>query len=153
MSFTNWLMSPRGLALDKFLVRYTGKSLLNSVFARQAGFKPRPALVVETTGRTSGLTRTAALPYFEFDGLTMVVGSRGGMPTDPAWATNLRHRPEAAVYINRKRIPVLARFAEGEEYQRLWPQLTELVPTYAQYQQACATHRQIPVVILEFQQS
>ena len=40
------LMSPSGLAFDRALVRWSGESLLNRVFARQAGFTPQPALLL-----------------------------------------------------------------------------------------------------------
>ncbi len=69
------LMSPSGLAFDRTLVRWTGESLLNRVFARQAGFAPQPALLLETRGRRSGTSRQAVLPWFRIDGKLMVVGS------------------------------------------------------------------------------
>ena len=58
---TKLLMSDAGLALDRLLVRVTGESLLNRVFARQAGFAPQPALLLETRGRKSGARRRAVL--------------------------------------------------------------------------------------------
>ena len=76
-----FLMSPRGLALDKVIVRWLGFSLVNRVFARQAGIEPNPGLLLETTGRRSGKRRAVVLPYFERDGKLLVVGSRGGAPT------------------------------------------------------------------------
>jgi len=87
------------------------------------------------------------LPWFRIDGKLMVVGSKGGMPTDPAWVTNLRASPEVAVYIARKRHGARARIATGEERAALWAGLTARVPTYAHYQSL--TTREIPVVILE----
>ena len=128
------LMSPSGLSFDRALVRWTGESLLNRVFARQAGFAPQPALLLETRGRRSGTA-------------LMVVGSKGGMPTDPAWVSNLREHPDVTVYIARKRHDARARIATGEERAALWTALTARVPTYAHYQSL--TTREIPVVILE----
>ena len=118
------LMSPSGLSFDRALVRWTGESLLNRVFARQA-----------------------VLPWFRIDGKLMVVGSKGGMPTDPAWVSNLREHPDVTVYIARKRHDARARIATGEERAALWTALTARVPTYAHYQSL--TTREIPVVILE----
>ena len=77
---TKLLMSDAGLAFDRLLVRVTGESLLNRVFARQAGFAPQPALLLETRGRKSGARRRAVLPWFRIGDKLMVVGSKGGMP-------------------------------------------------------------------------
>ena len=145
--FVQLLMSPAGLAFDRALVRLTGESLLNRVFARQAGFDPQPALLLETRGRKSGARRRAVLPWFRIDGKLLVVGSKGGMPTDPAWVTNLRAEPAVAVWIGRRRHAARARVAAGEERAALWAELVRRVPTYAHYQSL--TTREIPVVVLE----
>jgi len=147
MSFTSLLMSPAGLSFDRWLVRWTGESLLNRVFARQAGFTPQPALLLETRGARSGAQRQAALPWFRIDGKLLLVGSKGGMPTDPAWVTNLRANPEVSVFIKRKRHAARARVASGEERAALWAELVRRVPTYAHYQ--TLTTREIPVVVIE----
>ena len=42
--------------------------------------------------------RTVVLPYFSAGkGRVAIVGSRGGMPTDPHWALNLRADPNATI--------------------------------------------------------
>ena len=147
MSLLQILMSPAGLSFDRALVRWTGHSLLNRIFARQAGFTPQPALLLETRGRRSGARRQAALPYFRIDGKLLIVGSKGGMPTDPAWVTNLRSEPAVRVWIARKPMNARARVASGEERTALWTELLARVPTYAHYQSL--TTREIPVVVLD----
>lgn len=142
-----FMLSPSGLVLDRFLVKRTGHSLLNRLFARNAGYTAHPALLLVTRGSKTGRLREAVLPYFQLDGKLMIVGSKGGMPEDPYWARNLRRNPEAMVYIRRKKQPVRGRFAQGDERKVLWQQLVALVPTYAQYQ--AKTTREIPVIILE----
>ena len=62
------MMSPAGLAWDRFLVKWTGKSPLCNVFARMGGFPPRPALLLIVKGRKSGKPRASALPYFDPEG-------------------------------------------------------------------------------------
>lgn len=141
------MMSPAGLRADRALVRWTGHSLLNRVFARRAGFRPQPALLLETRGRQSGLRRQAALPYFRIDGKLLVVGSKGGLPTDPAWVGNLRADPSVRVWIARKGFQARARVTSGDERAALWTELLARVPTYAHYQSL--TTREIPVVALE----
>ncbi len=146
---SKFLMSPRGFALDRLIVRWLGFSLINHVFARQAGIEPNPSILLETRGRRTGHRRPVVLPYFEIDGKLLVVGSKGGAPTDPYWVENLRQQPRITMVLNRRRVSVSARVAEGDERAQLWPKLTERVPTYAQYQELAQAHREIPVVVLE----
>jgi len=49
--------------------------------------------------------------------------------------------------VDGRRFRVAAREAEGEERERLWAQIIESDPDYAEYQQR--TDRLIPVVVLE----
>jgi F420H(2)-dependent quinone reductase len=142
-----FMLTPFGLAFDRFLVRWTGHSLLTRIFAKNAGFKPGPMLVLVTRGRKSGKARSVALPYFQIDGKMMVVGSKGGAPTDPFWVQNLRDDSEVLAYIMRKPHWMNARITEGEERDRYWRHLTSTITSYAQYEKM--TQRQIPVVVLE----
>ncbi len=145
---TRLLMSPAGLAFDRWLVRFTGESLLNRVFARQAGFVPQPALLLETRGRLSGARRQVVLPWFLIDGKWVIVGSKGGMPTDPAWVGNLRAEPAVKVYVQRRGHHARAHVTTGSERESLWAELVARVPVYAHYQSL--TTREIPVVVLDF---
>ncbi|QZP08181.1 nitroreductase/quinone reductase family protein [Caenibius sp. WL] len=142
-----FVMTPRGLALDKFLVRHLGYSLTTQVFARSQGYAPPSVLYLETVGRKSGQKRGVAVPYFELDGKILVVGSKGGAPEDPYWALNLRNQPEAVAYINRKRRNVRAVFLTGEERTRAWEWLKGRISSYRQYE--TRTTREIPVISLE----
>lgn len=144
-----WMMTPRGLNFDRWLVKYTGHSLLNYLFARQAGFPPQPALLLVTRGRRSGQPREVALPCRRHGAGWLLVGSKGGAPEDPYWVHNLRAHPEAEIVVNRKRLPVRAHIPAGAEYEQLWSQLSAQIPTYRDYQRRAAPHRKIPVIILE----
>ena len=90
MAVMDWLISPRGLALDRDLVRYTGHSLINQVYARQAGIDVNPALLLRTQGSKTGLWRDVVLPWFYEGSARVVVGSNGGAERDPGWVSNLR---------------------------------------------------------------
>ena len=146
---TQWMLTPAGMAFDRWLVRWLGVSLLNTLFARSAGFTPQPALLMTTIGRKSGAPRSVALPYFQIGGQLMVVGSKGGAPTDPAWVTNLRHNPSCQLHINAKPHRAIARIAQGEQYEQFWETLCNTVPTYRGYAESAAPYRSIPVVLLE----
>ena len=142
-----FVVSPTGLALDRFLARYFGVSLTIQVWARAAGYKPGPVLYLETVGRKSGAVRGVALPYFVIDKKILIVGSAGGGPEDPMWAKNLRATPEVTAYIKRKKQLFRARVSEGVERQRYWDALIAFNTHYREYEKR--TTRQIPVIVLE----
>jgi deazaflavin-dependent oxidoreductase (nitroreductase family) len=141
------MMTPAGMAFDKFLVRWLGFSWLCILFAKNSGFPPRPALLLVTTGRRSGKERSSVLPYFEVGKTRFIIGSKGGAPTDPLWVENLRAKPAVRIFVGGRSRPVTARIAAGAERETLWQEVVRMVPTYAGYQSL--TTREIPVVILE----
>ena len=104
-------------------------------------------LLLRTTGRRSGQQRTAALLYHRDEDRLIVVGSKGGSDTPPAWLLNLQAQPDVEVQLGTKRFPARARIASAAEQKRLWPVMTALWPDYERYQSQ--TSRRIPLVILE----
>ncbi|MFI7528588.1 nitroreductase family deazaflavin-dependent oxidoreductase [Nocardia salmonicida] len=112
-----------------------------------AGFrKPVPTLLLEHRGRKSGKIFTAPLLYLVDGQDLVIVGSQGGLAKHPQWYLNLLADPNAHVRIRAEHYPVLARVADAEQRQRLWPRLTELYADFDAYQSW--TEREIPVVIL-----
>jgi deazaflavin-dependent oxidoreductase (nitroreductase family) len=108
-----------------------------------------PVLELTTKGRKSGQKRTVMLtsPYQEGDTI-VIVASRGGDDTHPAWFLNLRDDPEVEVaYKGGPSKPMHATIADPAERARLWPLITEDHDNYAGYQKK--TDREIPVVLLE----
>lgn len=104
-------------------------------------------LLLRTRGRKSGQLRTSELLYIEDGEHLVVVGSKGGSDTPPAWLLNLQADPNAEVQVGTRRFRVRARLAEGKEYARLWRAVNAVWPDYQRYQDRSS--RQIPVVILE----
>src|SRR5215210_8114483 len=86
-----------------------------------------PVLELTTTGRKSGQPRSVMLTSPLQEGATIVVvASRGGDDTHPAWLLNLRDNPDVEVaYKGKPKQPMHARVATPEERARLWPQVTE----------------------------
>jgi deazaflavin-dependent oxidoreductase (nitroreductase family) len=78
----------------------------------------------------------------------VVIASRGGSPTHPAWYLNLAAEPRVKVQVKAERFDAKARTAKGEERARLWKQLRDIYPPYDDYQKRAAS-REIPVVVLE----
>ncbi len=106
-------------------------------------------LLLRTTGRRTGQTRTNALIYLEDGGRYIVVASRGGAPTPPAWLLNLQANPEVEVQIARNRIPCTATVLgrDDPEFERLWKLVNARNSNrYDAYQSK--TERQIPLVAL-----
>jgi deazaflavin-dependent oxidoreductase (nitroreductase family) len=141
-----FLLTRRGQAFDLWLVRRFGRSALNTLMGRRQGFKPQPMLILRTLGHRSGKWREAALPYFTIGEFIVVVGSKGGAPDDPAWVTNLRHNPDAELFLRGDERPVRAHIATGDEREALWNRLTGHMAVYRRYQ--ARTEREIPVVVL-----
>ena len=108
-----------------------------------------PVLELTTTGRKSGQSRAVMLTSPVQEGTTIViVASRGGDDTHPAWFLNLRDNPKVEVsYKGAPKVPMLARVATAEERARLWPLVTADHKNYADYQ--TKTDREIPLVLLE----
>lgn len=108
-----------------------------------------PVLELTTTGRTSGQPRTVMLTSPVSDGGSMViVASRGGDDTHPAWFLNLQADPHVVVSTKGSpKQPMIARVATADERARLWPKVTAAAKNYADYQSK--TIREIPLVLLD----
>lgn len=104
-------------------------------------------LLLTTTGRKSGKSRTVPLTYTRDGDAYVLIGSKGGAPAHPAWYLNLVAHPDATITVGRAEIAVRARTAEGDERERLWRQMADAYAGYDGYQ--AKTAREIPVVVLE----
>jgi deazaflavin-dependent oxidoreductase (nitroreductase family) len=105
-----------------------------------------PVLLLTTTGRKSGRSRTVPLLYVQDGACFVVVASYAGSPKHPAWYLNLEQNPKVELQVGRRRFAAVARSASADEKTRLWPKLTEIYPRYEDYQKR--TSREIPLVIL-----
>lgn len=105
-----------------------------------------PVLLLTTIGRKTGKRRTTPLIYLADGERMAIVGSAGGLATDPTWVLNLRAYPEVLVEVGRRTLRMRAETAEGAERERLWPLLTEMYHGFEEMQQA--TTRRIPVIVL-----
>lgn len=142
-------VTPLGAALDRYCVRYLGHSPVSWVFARSEGVDYNPPILLTTRGRKTGAERTVVLPHFRANaGRIAVVGSRGGMPSDPHWARNLKAHPQARIWYDRREIEVDVEVLEGPAREPLWKSITERSPVYSVYQERAKGHREIPVFVL-----
>lgn len=105
-----------------------------------------PVLLVDHVGRKSGRARTTPLLYLKDGRDLVIVASRAGSDSTPAWWLNLKANPATTVQVGTERRKVSARQATAAEKAALWPRLVEMYGDYAVYQQR--TTREIPVIIL-----
>jgi F420H(2)-dependent quinone reductase len=106
-----------------------------------------PVLLLTTTGRKSGQKRTAPVLYLADGDRLVVINTNAGNAKTPAWSLNLRANPEAEVEVGRKRVPVRARLAEGEERADLWRRHMEQYAGWEFYE--TKLDREIAVFVLE----
>src|ERR1700716_2245076 len=71
-----------------------------------------PTLLLRTTGRRSGATRTNGLVYARDGDDYLVVASNGGADRPPAWLHNLTAKPEVEGQAGRERRKGTARVGE-----------------------------------------
>lgn len=105
-------------------------------------------LLVDHTGARSGAKRTSPLMYHEDGDAVVVVASKAGQPTNPAWFHNLKANPDTTIQIGSEIRKVRARVATDEERDRLWPEFLAFYPGYEFYRRN-AKGRRIPIVILD----
>jgi deazaflavin-dependent oxidoreductase (nitroreductase family) len=110
-------------------------------------FAGMPVLLLLTVGAQSGARRTTPLAYLKDGDRYVIVASKAGAPTHPAWYHNLIARATAQIEVEAERFDVRWRIAAGEERDHLYARISAQLPMFADYQQK--TRRLIPVVVLE----
>jgi deazaflavin-dependent oxidoreductase (nitroreductase family) len=104
-------------------------------------------LLLDHTGAKSGTHRTTPLVFARDGANTILIASKGGYPKNPAWYYNLKANPDTTIQIGSKLIPVYAREATSEEYERIWRLAVDVYGGYEAYRRR--TERKIPLVVLE----
>ena len=110
-------------------------------------FAGRRLMLLTTTGAKTGRSLTKPLGFTRDGERYVVIASKGGAPTNPAWYHNLVANPRVILEIGGERFAAEARVAEGAERERLYAQQAAQIPVFGEYQKM--TQRQIPVVVLE----
>ena len=108
-----------------------------------------PVLELTTVGRKSGKPRSVLLTSPHRDGdVIVIVASKGGEDTHPAWFLNLRENAQVVVTTrDSHERQMVAQVASPESRDRLWPIVTGKHTNYAGYQEK--TDREIPLVLLQ----
>lgn len=121
-----------------------------AVYRRTKGGISRPwkvdALLLTTTGRRSGKTRTVVLQFFrDRDDMILAAANDGGQ-AHPGWYHNLVADPDDRVEVMGRTIAVRSTVLPPDEAAVFWPRILERSPDYERY--ARATPRTIPIVRL-----
>ena len=124
---------------------YEGSGGTQGTTLRDTGL---PVIIVTNTGNHTGAVRKTPLMRVKDGDNYILVGSRGGAPTNPQWVHNLRAhadveiRDETEVYSMRVR-----EVDDTDERARIWEICVDAFPPYAEYQER--TSRTIPVFVAE----
>lgn len=107
-----------------------------------------PVIIVTHTGNKTGAIRKTPLMRVKDGNSYILVGSKGGAPTNPVWVHNLRVNPDVEIRDESVVRPMRVREVEDEaERARVWKLAIAAFPPYAEYQERTA--RRIPVFVAE----
>ena len=110
-------------------------------------FVNAPLLLLTTTGAKSGKPFTTPLVYTKDGDRIVIIASKGGYPTNPAWFHNLKAHPTVTLELGKEKFQAKATITKDPERQRLFDAQAKVMPNFNEYQKA--TTRQIPVIVLE----
>ncbi len=110
-------------------------------------FTGRTLLLLTTKGAKTNVERKSPLVYSRDGERFVIVASKGGAPTHPAWYHNLRAHPEVTLEVGKEKFRARASVATAAERRRLYDKHAERMPAFWDYEKK--TTRKIPVVVLE----
>ena len=115
--------------------------------ATSGPFVGRDLLILTTTGAKSGEKRENPLAFSRDGERYVIVGSKSGAPTHPAWYHNLRAHPIVTVEAGGEEFKARAEVIDGDDHERLYQNHAAMMPVFHEYRKK--TSRKIPVIILE----
>ena len=124
---------------------YEGSGGAQGTTLRETGL---PVIIVTNRGNKTGAIRKTPLMRVKDGDNYVLIGSRGGAPTNPVWVYNLRAdssveiRDETQVYAMQTR-----EVDDADERARLWEIAVAAFPPYEDYRNR--TSRTIPMFVAE----
>lgn len=115
--------------------------------ATSGPFVGREVLILTTKGAKSGETRVTPVVYSRDGDLYVIIASKGGAPTNPAWFHNLKAHPKVTIEVGGDTFAAHARVVDEKDYERLYQHHASINPGFHDYRKK--TTRKIPVVVLE----
>src|SRR5947209_20072579 len=139
-----YIPSPREWVRDQVAI-YERSGGTDGTTLRDTGL---PVIIVTHTGNKTGAIRKTPLMRVKDGANYILVGSRGGAPTNPVWVNNLRANPAVEIRDHAAVQAMRVREVKDEaERARLWKLAVAAYPPYAEYQ--ARTTRRIPVFVAE----
>ncbi|OBG38843.1 nitroreductase family deazaflavin-dependent oxidoreductase [Mycobacterium sp. E3198] len=89
-----------------------------------------PSVQVTTSGRKTGLARTATVQCVPTDDGLLLVGSNWGLPRHPSWSANLKATERVTVRRRGHRFTAKVRLLTGEERATAWATVLMHWPNY-----------------------
>lgn len=111
------------------------------------GYKFATHCMIKYKGRKSGRTLITPLCCGTWAGQWVIVASKGGADTHPAWYLNLSEMDEVEFQVGTEAFRATWSEPEGEERQKIWDYMAACFPFYSDYQKS--TDRIIPIVLLQ----
>jgi deazaflavin-dependent oxidoreductase (nitroreductase family) len=140
----------------KFLARLLEPLARRSINSyRKTGGKNRmvtmmkfPIVLLNTKGARSGAERTVTLGGFaDGDDAWLVVASKGGSATHPAWYRNMvQHQDEIWLEVGSRKMKVRGDSLHGREREEAMARIAAISAQYGKY--PTKTDREIPIVRL-----
>ena len=109
-------------------------------------FADRTLLLLHTIGAKSQQVRLNPVAYTWDGDRYVVIASKGGAPTNPDWYYNVVANPHVTVEVGTEQFEAQATIPAEPERTRLYNQMAEIMPGFAEYQRK--TTRAIPVIVL-----
>ena len=110
-------------------------------------FEGAPMMILTHTGAKTGAERVNPLCCTIDNGDVIIIASKGGAPSDPAWFLNLMANPSVTVeYGTDKYAATAVVVADEAERRRLYDAQVAVLPQFSDYEKNTA--RVIPVVRL-----
>ena len=98
-------------------------------------FEGRTLLLLHTIGAKSKQARINPVAYVRDGERYVVIASKGGAPTNPDWYYNIKANTNLTVEVGTETFKVHATIAEEPERTRLYNEMVEMMPGFADYQQ------------------
>lgn len=100
-----------------------------------------PNAQITTSGRKTGLARTATVQVVASDGGMLVVGSNWGRECHPSWSANLEASERVTVRSRGQRCVATVRLLAGEERDKAWQTVLAHWPNYQVAQDRAGARR------------
>lgn len=129
--------------MDRQISRYRKTS--GDTAPRMMGF---PIVLLTTLGAKTGQERTHVLGGFaNGDEAWLIVASKGGAPTHPAWFINIAKNPDKVwLEVGKRKFRARAESLQGADRLAALDRVAAVAPRYGDYQRK--TDREIPVIRL-----